>query len=191
MAQTKTSLRKINDKLFQLAYEGIDVPDDELDNDALSESSETEQEIAFVAEMEALKMERDEKIEQTGYVILDLYALSETYAQEIKRLQKIKRVTDNHGLWLKFYLLGEMVRAGIKSFKEGFIGITVRKSNMSAQVAKDEFGKPDHTKVDQRFVTPVVTYKIDTQGAIREHKADKEPIKGFAFIDDKQHLIIK
>lgn len=185
----RRSLRKINDEIDSICYEGVDVSDD-FENPltepiALPEAADIEE------QLEALEMARDEKLENIGLFLIDGKAESEKLDAEIKRLSTLKKRLDTRCSWLKHYCVSEMLRAGMKKLKTTFVSLSVRKTNTSATYDKDIEGKPDVDRIDDRFWSQEVVYKVDTRAAIKYNKDTGKAIKGFTFCKDKNHLIIR
>ena len=205
MAKTKVTAREINDELFKIMYEGIDV--DEYGNLAIQPDSvlmhyaeivhEDDEPITGIRQaLDVLEMARDEKFEQCAYVILDKKALIAANKAEIKRIQSLNKVLENELKDITSYLLGEVLRWGKKLFKGKFCTISARKSPVKAVIATDLAGKPDPSKVDVRFTYEVTELKVNAQDAIayyKEKKANDENVyvEGITFEDDNHHLIIK
>ena len=200
MAKTKVTARDINDELFSIMYEGVDV-DDEGDLVIQPDSvlmhyaeiaHEGEEPITGIEQaLDVLEMARDEKFEQCAYVILDKKALIAANKAEIKRIQGLNKVLENELKGVTNYLLGEVLRWGKKLFKGKFCTISARKSPTKAVIATDERDKPDPSKVDPRFTYEVTETKVDAKAAIAHNKETDEQVEGITFEKDNHHLIIK
>ena len=136
----RLSLGRINDEIDRLCWQGIEAPpseDDVLDHPTLEsvESSQEEQHTELKTALDALKMQRNVKIENIGYDLMEKDTKIEQLEKEIARLTLWKNQIKSRRKWLLWYCLTEMVRAGIRHVAGKFIRITVAKNSQpSAKV---------------------------------------------------------
>ena len=184
------SLRKINNEIEELCLYGVEIDDDDQESDIITPVEVDED--ALQTALDALEMERLEKVEQIGMFLLNNKYKIEELEQEIRRLREWKSRLDKRCKWLKWYCMSEMIRAGMKKLAGKFINISVSKSRMSTTYPTKPGTKvPIVELIDPEYVIEVVTYKVDADKALRDYKKDKEPIRGFTFHDDNTHLRLK
>ena len=174
---------------------GIDLPpteDDVLDHETLEsvQDSEKEYQAELQEALDALKMQRDEKIENIGYVLMNQDTKVEQLEKEIKRLTLWKKQIQARNKWLIWYCLTEMVRAGIRSITGKFIRLTVCKNSQpSAKVPMNPDTKePRWELIDPRFVGETVKPKLLKQDAVDHFNLTGEIPVGFTIITDGKHL---
>ena len=190
----KLSLGRINDKIERLCWVGIDLPPTEEDaqHETLEtiEASEEAQQAELQKALDALKMERDEKVENIGYVLMNQDTKVEQLEKEIKRLTLWKKQIQARNKWLIWYCLTEMVRAGIRSITGKFIRLTVCKNSQpSAKVPMNPDTKePRWELIDPRFVGETVKPKLLKQDAVDHFNRTGEIPVGFTIITDGKHL---
>ena len=191
----KLSLGRINDEIERLCWVGIDLPpteDDVLDHETLEsvQDSEKEYQAELQEALDALKMQRDEKIENIGYVLMNQDTKVEQLEKEIKRLTLWKKQIQARNKWLIWYCLTEMVRAGIRSITGKFIRLTVCKNSQpSAKVPMNPDTKePRWELIDPRFVGETVKPKLLKQDAVDHFNLTGEIPVGFTIITDGKHL---
>ena len=196
----KRTFRGINDEIERLCSEGIDVPDEEFDEDGIEFVDETAYECELEQALNALGIEQKTKINDIGEYCLYLKSEDERLGKEAQRMLAWQKRARNRGIWLKWYCLQEMIRAGISHVKGKFLTVAVRTSPVSAEYEKDEDGEPDVHEIDPRFVRTVVEHKVDSRGAIKRFKELEkmrkegqdiyEEIPGFTFNESNKHLRI-
>ena len=191
------SFRKINDEIEELCLYGIDVPDEEEDEETgLITPVEVDMDDIHKNylhnKLEELDMERKEKIEQIGKFLLNNNADIEELEKEIRKLRKWKSLLEKRGIWLKWYCMTEMIRAGISKLSGKFIRMSVNKSRTSATYpTKPGTKEPIVELIDPKYVREVIEYKVDANQALRDYKNNKKPIRGFSFKEDNTHLRVK
>ena len=193
----RLSFGRINDEIDRLCWMGIEEPpteDDVLDHPTLASVEDAVE--AHHAELQealdALKMKRNEKVENIGYDLMNKDTKIEQLEKEIARLTLWKNQIKSRKKWLKWYCLTEMVRAGIRHVAGNFIRITVAKNSQpSAKVPTDPFTKkPRWELIDPQFIGETVEPKLLKQEAIDHfNKTGKVP-QGFTIITDGKHLRI-
>jgi len=193
----KKSLRKINDEIEELCMYGIDVPDEE-DEDETGLITPVEVDLDDIHDnylqdkLDELDMERKEKIEEIGKFLLNNKYDIEDLDKEIKRLRKWKNQLEKRGSWLKWYCMTEMIRAGIMKLTGKFIRMSVNKSRTSATYpTKPGTKEPIVELIDPEYIEEVITYKVDASQALRDYKRDEKPIRGFTFHENNTHLRLK
>ena len=174
----KLTLRAINSEIDRLCLE------------TPFEDDDTEKEIE--AALKALNLAFEVKLENIANVRVEQKAYIKRLKAEKARLDgEIKKV-ENRGKWLDLYCMGEMLRAGLRSFKGTFLKLSIRKSPVSAEVATDpDTRQPRIEDIDPRFVEQVVTHKVDKKAAIAHFKATGEIPEGFTIVDTREHLRIQ
>ena len=171
----KLTLRQINTEIERLCLE-TPFKDDE-----------TEKEIE--AELRALNLAFEVKLENIANVRIEQKDYIKRLKTEKARLDREIKKVENRGKWLDLYCMGEMLRAGLRSFKGTFLKLSIRKSPVSAEVATDpDTREPRVEHIDPRFVEQVVTHKIDKKAAIAHFKNTGETPDGFRIIDNREHL---
>ena len=193
----RLSLGRINDEIDRLCWQGIEEPpteDDVLDHPTIEnvEDSEETHHAEIQEALETLKMKRNEKVENIGYVLMDKDTKIEQLEKEIAKLTLWKRQIQARKKWLKWYCLTEMVRAGIRHVAGNFIRITVAKNSQpSAKVPTDPFTKkPRWELIDPQFIGETVEPKLLKQEAIDHFNQTGKAPKGFTIITDGKHLRI-
>lgn len=172
------TLREINDAIDALL---LDTP---------YEDDDTEAEIQ--AQLAALNLKFDEKLENIGFVRLQMKADVKMLDAEIQRLIARKNGILKRGNWLDRYCIAEMLRAGIKSLKGKFLTIGRQASPVSADIPiHPDTQEPDISQIDGRFVEEVVTHKVHKREAIEHYKNTGEVPEGFTFIENNEHLRIR
>ena len=191
----KLSLRKINDAIDRICWQGIDAPptEDEITRDTLKlvDTAEAMQHDDLHKALEALKLKRNIKIEHIGYVLMNKATKIEQLEKEILRLTIWKKQIQARKKWLLWYCLSEMMRAGIRKIVGEFIRITVAKNSQpSATVPIDPFTKkPRWDLIDSRFIGEEVKPKLLKQEAIDHFNRTDELPEGFN-ISTGNHLRI-
>lgn len=166
----KKTLRNINADIQDLTEELIDAEDD-VEKTAILES------------LDALGLQREQKLENIAYVRLQMKADAKAIDEEIKRLQARKTATENAGRRLDNYVIHEMQEAGIKSHKGQLTNLTVSKSPVSCEIV-------DENAIPENFTEEVTQLKILKSDAIRHYKETGEIISGMRFYQN-DHLRIK
>jgi len=145
----------------------------------------------FLSRIAALEIERDEKIKNIAYLRLQWNADIKALDEEIKRLTARKKRLQSISKSLDKYCVSEMLRAGIKYVKDALVSIRVCQSPISAEYRTDHNGQPDIEIIDPKFVSEVVTVKVDRAGAIDHHKMTGEDVEGITFHKDNHHLVVR
>ena len=173
---SKMTLREINAEIERVL---IDTPYDDENEDAVQ------------AELTALNLQFDEKIENIAYVRLEQKAYMKRLREEKARLdQEIKNI-EARGKWLDFYVMAEMVKLGIKSWKGKLLSLSIRKSPVSAEVPiNPDDNQPVIESIDPRFLEVEVKHKVKKADAIAHYKQTSEVPEGFTIITDREHLRI-
>lgn len=192
----RQSLRKINDDIDRLCWQGIEAPPTEDGNFThetlkLVETSEEEQHAELQKALDALKLKRDTKIEHIGYDLMHKDDKIEQLEKEILRLQIWKKQIQARRKWLLWYCVTEMVRAGIRQVIGKFIRVTVADNGQySAKVPIDPLTKkPQWELIDSRFIGEKVEPQLLKQDAIDHFNRTDEMPKGFT-ISKGKHLRI-
>ena len=173
----KLTLRSINAEIERLCLE------------TPFEDDDTEKEIE--AELAALNLKFDAKLEAIGHVRIEQKAYVKRLKSEKVRIDKVIAAVENRGKWLDLYAMGEMLRAGIRAFTGKFLKFSVRKSPVSAEVVTNpDTHKPRVKDIDPRFVEEVVTVRVNKKDAIQHYKNTGEVPEGFTIIDNREHLRI-
>ena len=189
----KLSLRKINDAIDRLCWQGVDTlpTDAEVTRETLKgvEAVETAQHGELQEAFDALALKREVKIENIGYVLMDKDTKIEQLEQEILRLTIWKKQIQARRKWLVGYCIAEMLRAGIRKVLGQFIRVTVAdNSQRSATVPMDpRTKKPRWELVDSRFIGETIEPKLLKQEAIDHYDKTGELPKGFT-IQKGKHL---
>lgn len=166
----KITLREINENIRELTDEITDTQDpNEVD--------------AIIQELDALALQREQKLENIAYVRLEQKSMCKTIDEEIKRLQGRKKAIESSGNRLDRYVLDEMSQAGIKTHKGQFASITVAKSPVSCEII-------DADAIPEEFTETVTETKILKSEAIKHYKETGEILPGMAF-GQKEHVRIK
>lgn len=193
----RQSLRNINDDIDRLGWQGIEAPPTdagELTHETLKlvETTEEAQHAELQAELDALTIKRDTKIEHIGYVLMHQDDKVEQLEKEILRLQIWLKQIKARRKWLIWYCVTEMVRAGIRQVIGKFIRVTVaNNSQYSAKVPTNPYTKkPRWELIDPRFVGETVEPKLLKQDAIDHYNSTGEVPKGFTITKGK-HLRIR
>ena len=191
------SLRKINDEIEELCLYGIDVPDEEIEGETglltpVEVDMDDIHENYLHDKLDELDIERTEKIEQIGKFLLNNNADIEELDKEIKKLRKWKSQLEKRGIWLKWYCMTEMIRAGITKLTGKFIKMSVNKSRTSATYpTKPGTKEPIVDLIDPKYVREEISYKVDASQALRDYKQHENPIRGFTFHENNTHLRVK
>ena len=173
----KLTLRQINAEIERICLHTPYTDDD------------TEKEIE--AELKALNLAFEVKLENIANVRVEQKAYIKRLKAEKQRLDREIASVEARGKWLDLYCMGEMLRAGLRSFKGTFLKLAIRKSPVSAEVATDPDTRlPRVEVIDPQFVEQVVTHKVDKKSAIAHYKATGEVPNGFRIIDNREHLRI-
>lgn len=124
------------------------------------------------------------KFENLGKIILELDAKFNVISEEIDRLTKRKRTTDNRKEWLKSYVLQEMQVIGQDKIEGDILTLTLTKNPMSIEII-------DENLVPDEFKEQVITYKIDKKKIADRVKDTGEIPNGINVINDKKSLRIR
>lgn len=174
MSDRKRSLHEINVEIERIALEGVDVPDD---------SEDAPDEDYFVKQLGELQMERDQKIQNIGYVRLEQRQKLSALSAEIKRLSEWKKRIEKRAESLERYCLMEMDRAGIKKVEGEFVTVSTRNKSVYTRLT----GEP----VDKRFIREEVVEKPMRKEALDHYKLTGEDVDGMEFIEGDKSLIIR
>lgn len=166
----RKTLREINQQILSLTAELIDAED------------ETE-ETAILSALDALALQREQKLDNIAYVRLQMKSDVKSIDEEIKRLQARKKATENAGKRLDGYVMVEMQQAGVKKHDGHFASMTIAKSPVSCEVI-------DVDAVPEAFTETVTETKINKADAIRHYKSTGEIIDGMRFYQN-EHVRIK
>lgn len=125
------------------------------------------------------------KVESIGKLILELSSDSDVMQKEIDRLSNRKRIADNKIIWLKTYVLQEMLSSGIKKISGEVVTLTLRDAPVSVNILnKDE--------VEEKFrrIVPE-TWDVNKQLIVSNFKETGEVPKGCEMITTRKTLMIK
>lgn len=165
-----STLREINAQILELT-------------DALIDAADESEETAILEALDALSLQREQKLENIAYVRLQLKSYVKAIAAEIKRLQARKQAMENAGKRLDGYVMVELQRAGKRKHEGTYASLTIAKSPVSCEVINPDMIPDAFTK------TETVT-KINKADAIRHYKSTGEIIDGLRFYQN-EHLRIK
>ena len=172
----KLTLREINAEIERVL---IDTPYDE----------ETEGEVQ--AELTALNLQFDEKLENIGYVRLEQKAYVKRLREEKQRIDREIVNIERRAAWLDFYVMAEMLKLGIKSWKGKLLSLSIRKSPVSAEaVLNPDTDQPAIEQIDPAFLEVEIKHKVKKADAILHYKTTGEVPEGFTIITDREHLRI-
>lgn len=166
----KITLRHINENIRELT-------------DALADAADSAEVDALMKELDALSLQREQKLENIAYVRLEQKSLCQTIDAEIKRLEARKKAIASAGKRLDLYVLDEMSRAGLKTHKGPLASITVAKSPVSCEII-------DEAAVPAAYLKTETVTKILKADAIRHYKETGEILPGMAF-GQRDHVRIK
>ena len=166
----KRTLREINTEIVDLTEELVDAED-------------AAEETAIVEALDALALQREQKLENIAYVRLEQKSDVKAIDAEIKRLQARKKSIENAGVRLDAYVVSEMAQAGIRSHKGKLANLTIAKSPVSCEVI-------DPDVIPEEFTEIVTETKIKKSDAVRHYKETGEILPGMRFFQN-EHLRIK
>ena len=134
--------------------------------------------------LDALGGELQTKGENIGKFIINLLAASESFNNEIQRLERKKQASKALADRLKAYMKKCMEEAGIKKISTSLFDISIQKNG----------GKPAITILDEklvpaRFLTVVTETTVDKDGILAA-KEGGEDVSAFAKIERGTHLRI-
>ena len=192
---TPETLRSINNKLKAICFRGLAMPiesgDDET-NDLITPVDVTDDELK--AELDALTMKRDKKIESIGYVLIEQDGKIVQIADEIKRLEAWMKRMKSRRRWLAWYCLMEMLHNGIRVVTGKFIELRVHKNSQPTVkvLAVNAKGKPNFEQIDPDFVEDVVKVapKVNTDKAKAHFASTGRNPKGLEVRTNEHHLRI-
>jgi len=189
------TLRDIHNQLKVICFQGLAMPvsaDDEDENDLITPVDVTDEELK--AELDALIMKRDKKVESIGYVLLEQDGKVEQIGNEIKRLEKWMKRMKSRRRWLAWYCLMEMLHNGIRVVTGKFIELRVHKNSQPTVkvLAVDARGKPNFEHIDPRFVEEVVdvSQKVNKDLAKQHFAETGENPQGLEVRTNEHHLRI-
>ncbi|MFK5891904.1 MAG: siphovirus Gp157 family protein [Pseudomonadota bacterium] len=133
------------------------------------------------ATLDGIDVGLDEKVESTVAVIKNMQGNSDLYANEIRRLQALKKTSDNKANGLLEYLAFNIERAGVKS---AGIGIHTAKFKTSNRVAVDV----DVESLPIEYTTIKVTAN---KNEIKQGLASGDLCPSMAHIETIDNLFIK
>lgn len=157
--ERKRTLRQINGEILELTEELIDAQD-------------SAEETALIEALDALAIERNQKLDNIAYVRLQMKSDVKAIDAEIKRLQARKQATENAGKRLDGYVMEELRRAGIKRHKGQLANLTITPSPMCCVITNAD-AIPDAFIEERREVV------IKKQAAIQYHRDTHEAVTGF------------
>ena len=166
----KHTLREINAQIDDLIQELIDAED---------ESEQT----AILEALDALALQREQKLENIAYVRLQMKSDVKAIDAEIKRLQARKNAIENAGKRLDGYVMVELQRAGIRKYEGKLASITIAKSPVSCEVI-------DAESIPEEWTQTVTEVKILKSDAIRHYRQTGEILPGMRFYQN-EHVRIK
>ena len=166
----KRTLRQINAQILDLTEELIDAHD-------AAEAT------AILEAIDALAIERTQKLDNIAYVRLQMKSDVKAIDAEIKRLQARKQATENAGKRLDGYVMEELRKAGIKRHKGQLANLTITQSPTCCIVI-------DATAIPDAFIEERREVVIKKQAAIQYHRDTHEAVTGLKFVQS-EHLRIK
>lgn len=165
-----STLREINAQIDALIQALIDAED---------EAEET----AILEALDALVLQRDQKLDNIAYVRLQMKSDVKSIDAEIKRLQARKQATENAGKCLDGYVMVELQRAGTRKHEGKYASLTIAKSPVSCEVVNPDV-------IPDAFTETVTEVKILKSEAIRHYRQTGELIDGLRFYQN-EHIRIK
>lgn len=129
-------------------------------------------ELFSAEELEALNIERDEKIEGIALFIKELDAESSALKEEEKKLKARREAKENKAKWLKSYLLGNL---NGQKFETSRVAISYRKSTQvviqNEEAVPSEFLKTKTSvEVDKTALKKVLATGFEIEGCSLEEK---------------------
>ena len=128
--------------------------------------------------LEAMKMARDEKLENIGCYIKNAKAMADAIKAEEKALKERRETLESKAENMKAYVANALQGEKWESAKVAF---SFRRS--------ESVSIPDIDLLDEKYLVQEVTYKPDKKAIKEAIKAGNE-VRG-AFLDEKQNLQIK
>ena len=165
----KRTLRQINAEIMNLTEELIDAQD-------------AAEETAIIEALDALALQRNQKLDNIAYVRLQMKSDVKAIDAEIKRLQARKHATENAGKRLDGYVMEELRRAGKRSHKGKLANLTIAKSPVSCEVI-------DANAIPEAYREERTEVKILRSEAIRHYRETGEILSGMRFYQN-DHLRI-
>jgi len=166
----KQTLREINAEILDLTEE-------------LTDAADVTEQTAIIEALDALALQREQKLENIAYVRLQQKSDIKAIDAEIKRLQARKCAVENAGCRLDGYVMEELKKAGIKRHKGELANLTVAKSPVGCEIV-------DAEAIPEQFTEERVEVKILKSEAIQHYKTTGENIGGMRFYQN-EHLRIK
>ena len=164
---------------------------EEIERICLETPYDPENEAEVEAQLKALNLKFDEKLENIGYVRIEQKAYIKRLREEKARIDREIANVTQRGDSLDWYCLAEMLRVGLRTFTGKFLKLSIRKSPVSAEVPIDpDTHKPRVEDIDPNFVEQVITYKVKKSDAIQHYKQTGEVPEGFTIIENREHLRI-
>lgn len=163
--------------LHQIHAEILDLTDELID------AQDAAEETAIIEALDALSLQREQKLDNIAYVRLQLKSDIKSIDDEIKRLQARKNATENAARRLDGYVISEMQQAGMRKHEGILASLTIAKSPVSCEVINSEVIPAEYTQT-------VTETKINKADAIRHYKQTGEIIDGFRFYQN-EHVRIK
>lgn len=131
--------------------------------------------------LEALEMERADKLESIALYIKELYHEADAIGQEELKLKKRRQAKEKKAERLEEYIKSSLLGFGDKKFETPRVVLSFRSSK--SVVITDE------SKLDERFMKAKVVVTVD-KTAIKDALDKGEVVEG-ACIEEKQNLQIK
>ena len=117
----RKTLRDITAEILELTAELIDATD-------------AAEETAIIEALDALAIQRKQKLDNIAYVRLQMNSDIKSIDDEIKRLQARKKATENAARRLDGYVIVEMQRTGKRKHEGKYATLTIAKSPVSCEV---------------------------------------------------------
>ena len=137
--------------------------------------------IEDLKELDALKIDRKQKIENIACYIKNLEAEAEAIAAEVKKQNDRAKRKKTRAESLRKYVANSMIKAGETSIETARAALSFRNSK-----AVDI---PDESVISHKLCKKTITYKPDKK-AIREAIENGQRVRGAALVE-RQNLQIK
>lgn len=135
----------------------------------------------ILEELEQLKQEREEKVENIGLFVKNLTAEAKAIKEEMDNLKSRYESISKKAGYLESYLSNDLISNNQTKFETARIALSFRKS--------ESVNITDESILQKKFLVKKVEFKPDKK-AIKEALKNGEKVKG-AVLEEKQNLQIK
>lgn len=139
----------------------------------------------IVEHLNNIKAQFNEKVVNTGKVILTLKAEVKAVQSELDRLSSRKKSLEHKAEWLENYLLDNMVNANQLKIEGDVLSVALRNNPPSVKVIAED-------KIPLRFFRIIPeSHQLEKKWLLDEFKKTGEVFAGVEIVTDKKSVVIR